>query len=567
MPIYLIDKIKAKNAGNFPMVDDIDLFGGWRVVADTTARDAIPTEKRAEGMRVKVLSEDKTYELKGGITNSDWEEAGGGVPSEGVVLSTIEDLTYPIDCNDVNAVDAPLGTIFATQAEIDDYLTSQSATNFKHIYSALRTLPQSVEHEVDLNLAAGVQYADPIVSDFYSLPIEGFEVAVGGIVRINGRPLSEWTQIVAPQTVTSFQEASNDPWVQVSGTPFASLDLRGRMAVLSNGAYGIINSHDDNTLHLMKAVLPNPTVSVDTVFVGRPNTSYRNALAATPTTRKDFYVVGLKAKGAVWGSDIEVNSLQLEGVGSYTYVTAGVTNVRFNARSVIIDHEYERVQFGSTVRGRSFQSGTDCIYSLFDVGIYASPTNKCGSRALYSTSSGSQLYAYSSFICNHTAGILAHQDGGLLFRNLILDTVGSSSEPSVLLEQRGWFQNYYAMGGAIDTIRNAPSVGIDMYDNSYLGRAEAQLWYFENCGGPCVRVRTQSRLVTVGNGFRDGGGNSDVGIEIVGPYALVQLDSNTDVTGTNGDVKMADGGFLTYSDIETNGPYSDSSYNWVEKTP
>jgi len=566
MPIQLIDIIKPKNDGDFPMAEDTEFLGGWRTVADITARDAIPSLRRKEGMQVNVLSEGKIYELKGGITNGDWAEATGSVPAEGVILTTRENLTYSVDCNDVGAVDAPPGTIFATQAQINDYLTSQGASNFKHIYSALRTLPQSVEHEVDFNLASGVHFADPIVSDFYSLPVEGFSIGVGGVVRINGRPLSEWTQLVSPQTITSFQEASNDPWVQVGGTPFAGQDLRGRMAILSNGVYGIINAHDDNTLHLMRPISPNPIVATDTVFVGRPNVSIRNALAATPTTRKDYYIIGLKVQGDVWGSDLEINNVQLEGVGSYSFVVSGVTGTRFNARSVIIDHEYERVQFGSTVRGRAFQSGTNNVYSLYDVGIYADPAHKCADRALWSTDMGSQLYGYYCFICNHTAGILAYQNGGLLFRNLILDTVGSGSEPSVLLERNGFFQNFYAMGGAIDTIRNAPSVGIDIFDGSNLGRAESQLWYFENCGGPCVRIRTQGKFVTTGNGFKDGGGNADVGIEIIGPYALVQLDAATDVTGTNGDVRMADGGILSYTDIVSSGPYSDSSYNWVEKT-
>jgi len=481
------------------------------------------------------------------------------------VISTVEDFSIPVDFGGGSVGDPPSGTVFTTQAEVDNLLTNQGWTAFKHIYQVLRALPPSIRHQVDINLASGVHYADPSVSDFYSLPIEGFTVDVGGVVRINGRPLSEWTQIVAPQTITAFQQASNDPWVQVSGTPFAGMDLRGRMAVLSNGVYGIINSHDDNTLHIMKAVLPNPTVSVDTVFVGRPNTSIRNALSSTPTTRKDYYVIGLKAQGYVWGSDIEINNVQLEGVGSYTFVTAESSNMRFNARSVIIDHEYERTQFGSTVRGRAFQAGSNCIYSLFDVGIYADPAHKCGDRALWSTGYGCQLYAYYCFICNHTVGILAYQDGALLFRNLILDTVGSASQASVLLEQRGWFQNFYGMGGAIDTIRNAPSVGIDLFDGSFLGRAEAQLWYFENCAGPCIRLRTQGKFVTTGNGFKDGGGNADVGIEVVGPYALAQIDSATNVTGSNGDIRMADGDVLSYSDVIDN-PYSDSSFNWVEKS-
>lgn len=82
MPVTVIDRIAAKNNGDFPIVGDFDLFAGWRVAADTTARDAIPTEKRAEGMRVKTIADGKVWELVGGIDNGDWTEvvAGGGIP-------------------------------------------------------------------------------------------------------------------------------------------------------------------------------------------------------------------------------------------------------------------------------------------------------------------------------------------------------------------------------------------------------------------------------------------------------------------------------------------------------
>jgi hypothetical protein len=67
--------------------------GGFRAVADLTARDAITAERRVEGMWVKVLSEDKVYTLSGGITNGDWLEQtmGGG----GVALEV--DTTYYVD--------------------------------------------------------------------------------------------------------------------------------------------------------------------------------------------------------------------------------------------------------------------------------------------------------------------------------------------------------------------------------------------------------------------------------------------------------------------------------------
>jgi hypothetical protein len=57
--------------------------GGYRSVADITERDALPLLRRSHGMLVYVISEDKTYQLKTGVTNLDWVEfitagTGGG---------------------------------------------------------------------------------------------------------------------------------------------------------------------------------------------------------------------------------------------------------------------------------------------------------------------------------------------------------------------------------------------------------------------------------------------------------------------------------------------------------
>lgn len=49
-------------------------------VADITARDAIPAALRYEGMLVYVVSEKKTYQLQGGITNSNWSAFFGSTP-------------------------------------------------------------------------------------------------------------------------------------------------------------------------------------------------------------------------------------------------------------------------------------------------------------------------------------------------------------------------------------------------------------------------------------------------------------------------------------------------------
>lgn len=54
-------------------------LGGYRSVADIATRDAIPAQRREEGMAVYVVADGKKYILKGGTDNTNWvEDAGGG---------------------------------------------------------------------------------------------------------------------------------------------------------------------------------------------------------------------------------------------------------------------------------------------------------------------------------------------------------------------------------------------------------------------------------------------------------------------------------------------------------
>lgn len=83
--IQLIASIVPKNDAAFATHEDTYVKGGWRAVADLTARDAIPAERRTQGMRVKVLSNDKLYDLFGGILNANWREVVGGAGTGDVV--------------------------------------------------------------------------------------------------------------------------------------------------------------------------------------------------------------------------------------------------------------------------------------------------------------------------------------------------------------------------------------------------------------------------------------------------------------------------------------------------
>lgn len=54
---------------------------------DLTARDAILSGERYEGLTVYVESEQETYQLKGGITDLDWAVFGTGGDCDGGIWS------------------------------------------------------------------------------------------------------------------------------------------------------------------------------------------------------------------------------------------------------------------------------------------------------------------------------------------------------------------------------------------------------------------------------------------------------------------------------------------------
>ena len=73
-------------------------YGGYRSALDLTARDAITTLRREEGMVVYVISEKKEYRLVGGTANTNWEEVvsatggGGTADANYIIVASLDGL-------------------------------------------------------------------------------------------------------------------------------------------------------------------------------------------------------------------------------------------------------------------------------------------------------------------------------------------------------------------------------------------------------------------------------------------------------------------------------------------
>lgn len=62
----------SDSTDTYPSHDAAYGRGGHREVPNIVERDAIPADRRREGMTVYVFNEGLTYQLKGGLTNSNW---------------------------------------------------------------------------------------------------------------------------------------------------------------------------------------------------------------------------------------------------------------------------------------------------------------------------------------------------------------------------------------------------------------------------------------------------------------------------------------------------------------
>jgi hypothetical protein len=106
MPVTLIDILKPKNSQPFPLVEDIDLLGGFRVVVADANRDAIGYKLKKDGMLVLVNTTKIIWSWNAPL--SIWEVAidlnnqGGAASQPGVytaacpALALAGDLVRPV---------------------------------------------------------------------------------------------------------------------------------------------------------------------------------------------------------------------------------------------------------------------------------------------------------------------------------------------------------------------------------------------------------------------------------------------------------------------------------------
>lgn len=127
MAVELIDTIKQKNNGTFPLMDNNDVKGGHYQLDTLVERDNIPTIRRKELMFCSVVEDGKTYQLQGGIDNINWKEFSSGskqiiIPTF-VISTLLKTGTQPINIQIpkdgvIKTINANCSTVGSTSCEI-----------------------------------------------------------------------------------------------------------------------------------------------------------------------------------------------------------------------------------------------------------------------------------------------------------------------------------------------------------------------------------------------------------------------------------------------------------------
>ena len=563
--------VEQINAAGGSRVDDANFIGGWRVVADYTARDAIQTNLRKEGMRVYVVATQEVFQLESDLTT--WVEVSSGytASSAGLGDQTTSNITVTIDPNLPNSAGRPTAdTVFRNQTDVDAWLAAQtgSPTGFAHPMSFYDFLAGRIVNTVTLNCSADVFRPNGITSQGFAFKSKVVDQFSGSVV-INGETnTSNWTQVHAGGTVQSHTATGNTPNLVFPASTFPNdSSLVGAHIVLDNGFNGVIRKHNDTTLWLCRDISPAVTDGVTTGTVREPITEFRNTVDDIATYGSTNVLVDCTDTGNFTFNAIKFNGAG--GNGQNVFIRAGFV-FGFDCLIDGRDNVLGSNGWGILVR----PSNPFTAVGFFDSAVISDPTSSEVDAAAVIDRAGELNFFNSVIAGNSERGLSVENQGILKLQGCAVQGVGQASDASGAVEvfQEGQLQ-FFASAGFTSRIEATPSTipGLYLSRNGYIGLLSfaSSTLYFQDNLGPCVQLDEGGQVdfqSINGSGFVDAGGNTDVGLDLVGQGSKALLNTGSNVTGTSGDVRV-NGSIYTYANITApSGPVTDlQTLNVIER--
>lgn len=284
---------KAAPTDNYPVVHDVDMLGGYRIVADLIERDAIVSNQRKEGMLVYCIADTQTYQLGAGLTNLDWSLF---TVSGGLTPTAIQTANYTANANELVLCDTSGGGFTLTLPAIPtngmkvgilDVTNSFSDTNpltidpgANEILSVVDTLQVTIGRSaitficVDNGGTLGWHILDsiPTTGDSELGVIIIARNLLGGGFATFGAEIVDNTDSFDPSTGTF--TAPESGWYDVGGVLYTS--ATGGYVVNAN-----INGTNDTTRMLGVTYPTNPYVTISDVRYLNQNDTYRIVIIGT----------------------------------------------------------------------------------------------------------------------------------------------------------------------------------------------------------------------------------------------------------------------------------------------
>lgn len=495
--------------------------------------------------------------------------SGGSSTADASTMVVRESLEIPVDFEVTGAIEVPAGASFTTQAEVDSILDGAPAFKYLNQVLAVFTAGSSTPgYIVNINTAAGTHRPKSGELPLVSLGVTAAwylgsdaEISLGGQININAS--TSKTAIVPAALVTAYTAldivASTAPAVTFAGTPFSGLDLGGFMLETADGAFAVIDSNTDSTVTLRGGLSVAPTLGVTIAAPYTPSTAMRNSV--TDPTAAATIGMYLAPTCLDTASYVSVRDCRVDSCGSTPWVIGviGATPRQTNvyARRCLTDFDAE-IADGFTPNARHINAYHTDGYLLLEDHSMRAPDNgglslankrcdgievsggglvllrRCMFRGMedpLQATNGSRIRAYSTAFVD--IGRTAHATRVAM----------SISDGASVLFSAYTFAGY---DGQPNVFRDSDGDALVVEDGGIVLDDGAFSCVFENTVRNAVVVRGSKCTVDTGTsgggahfgGFRDGGGNTGLGLLVEGRRHDLEVVADSDITGTSGDTDV-----------------------------